>query len=176
MKQCKKCNEIKDYGLFTKDVTRIDGLHPYCRSCRNEQKINAYKNNPEKHREQRRKSHAKHKERINKAQREYAATPEGRANARRNVSMARYGITQIQYDILRESQNYRCAICNGHETEILKGNSKSCSTALHIDHCHSTKHIRGLLCTNCNTMLGKAKDNTLILLKAIDYLVTTQPN
>ena len=39
-----------------------------------------------------------------------------------------------------------------------------------IDHCHSTGVIRGLLCDACNTGLGKFKDNTNLLQKAIKYL------
>lgn len=42
-----------------------------------------------------------------------------------------------------------------------------------IDHCHTTGKIRGLLCTNCNNMLGKAKDNVEVLKKAISYLEQT---
>lgn len=174
MKQCKKCNEIKDESIFNKDSTRPDGFHPYCRSCRAQEKRNAYNADPEKAKEQKRRSYAKHKERLKKEQREYFATPEGKARARRIVSMSRYGITQEQYDSMRESQDYKCLICDTHETEVPKGNSASYKTALHIDHCHSTGEIRGLLCTNCNTMLGKAKDNIVILQSAIFYLTKEQ--
>jgi hypothetical protein len=34
----------------------------------------------------------------------------------------------------------------------------------------STDKIRGLLCPDCNHLLGFAKDNTEILKNAIDYL------
>ena len=39
-----------------------------------------------------------------------------------------------------------------------------------IDHCHSTNKVRGVLCTNCNTALGKFKDDIELLKKAINYL------
>lgn len=57
-----------------------------------------------------------------------------------------------------------CAICNIPEKDLKR--------KLSIDHCHTTGHIRGLLCGRCNTLLGFAKDSTYILKGAIDYLLT----
>ena len=41
---------------------------------------------------------------------------------------------------------------------------------LAVDHCHKTKEIRGLLCQNCNFMLGHFKDDPLLLNSAAKYL------
>jgi Recombination endonuclease VII len=40
----------------------------------------------------------------------------------------------------------------------------------HIDHDHVTDEPRGLLCPNCNLLLGHAHDSAEILAKAISYL------
>lgn len=40
----------------------------------------------------------------------------------------------------------------------------------HIDHCHETKKVRGLLCGRCNYLLGVAQDNPLVLARAALYL------
>ena len=40
----------------------------------------------------------------------------------------------------------------------------------HIDHCHSTLEVRGVLCRSCNHMLGNSKDNIQILKNGIKYL------
>ena len=71
----------------------------------------------------------------------------------------RYGITVEQYGQMLTEQNTRCPLC-----------SSEFDREPHIDHCHSSGKVRGLLCFNCNTMLGSAKDNVETLRKAISYL------
>ena len=60
----------------------------------------------------------------------------------------RYGITIEEYDKMLISQNNGCAIC-GKETAYNSGEKR-----LHVDHCHITGKVRGLLCSQCNTTLG----------------------
>lgn len=40
----------------------------------------------------------------------------------------------------------------------------------HIDHCHATGFVRGVLCFNCNAALGHLNDNPWRLEKLINYL------
>lgn len=74
-----------------------------------------------------------------------------------------YGITSEEFDALFEQQNGVCAICGQEEFHIWK-------RRLSVDHDHETGRIRGLLCHNCNNMLGHAKDNVKTLMRAIAYL------
>ncbi len=73
----------------------------------------------------------------------------------------RYGIEVADFENMKIAQNNVCAICNG---------SPDKDKELHVDHCHSTKVVRGLLCGSCNRGLGMFKDNIFNLLKAVDYL------
>jgi hypothetical protein len=47
---------------------------------------------------------------------------------------------------------------------------ESSTRTFHIDHCHTTGKIRGVLCSTCNSGLGMFKDSQRLLVAAIDYL------
>ena len=74
-----------------------------------------------------------------------------------------YGITKEEFNNMKIAQNNKCAICGIDEGLFSE-------SVLHIDHCHKTHKVRGLLCRKCNTALGNFKDNVSILQKAIEYL------
>lgn len=80
------------------------------------------------------------------------------------IRQYRYGITEEEYKTILDKQDGKCSICT---QDFIK--------TPHIDHCHETKKVRGLLCSNCNTMLGLAKDSPQILERAIHYLAETKP-
>ena len=61
-----------------------------------------------------------------------------------------YGLTLAQYDQLLEKQSGLCAICG---TDI-RGKATNGDLKAHVDHCHKTKLVRGLLCMLCNTRTG----------------------
>lgn len=84
-------------------------------------------------------------------------------------ALKKFNITRTDYDLLLKQQNYKCAICDNSETTI-DNRTESGVRDLSVDHCHNTGVVRGLLCTNCNTLLGQSKDNIEILRKAIEYL------
>ncbi len=73
----------------------------------------------------------------------------------------RYGIGIEEKNVMVRCQNNRCLICDKEFDSI--------ATAK-VDHNHTTKKIRGLLCTNCNCGIGQFKDNPYILMKAVLYL------
>lgn len=75
----------------------------------------------------------------------------------------KYGLSYEAYQTLLENQNYVCAICGSKEFSKTKKN-------LSVDHDHITNKVRGLLCSECNTGLGKFKDSPDLLDKAKEYL------
>ena len=69
-------------------------------------------------------------------------------------------ITPEEYDFILGLQNGVCAICK----------KAPVTTLLAVDHCHETDIVRGLLCMQCNTGLGKFGDGLKLLRAAIKYL------
>ena len=72
-----------------------------------------------------------------------------------------YGLTIEQYNELISKQNNCCAICK---------TIFSVKKHTHIDHCHLTNKVRGILCHSCNTSLGHFRDSIQTLKNAIEYL------
>lgn len=85
----------------------------------------------------------------------------------------KHGITRRQADELYESQGHGCAVC-----------SRTFPLAeLQIDHDHKCcpggwscgQCVRGLLCSCCNVAIGRFRDDTEAMARAIDYLTRTAP-
>lgn len=83
----------------------------------------------------------------------------------------RYGLSREDHQDLIDKQNNLCAICGEPETAKKRGSEET--RALAIDHCHDRGHVRGLLCSRCNTGIGNFKDSPELMEKAINYLKTT---
>lgn len=81
----------------------------------------------------------------------------------------KYGITIEQLEKIAREQRYCCAICGKVSSKNVVRISGS-KVFLHVDHCHETGRIRGLLCNNCNTAIGLFGESVYSLAKAIIYL------
>ena len=80
-----------------------------------------------------------------------------------------YGLIGEQVEAMYEAQGGKCKICGTPKWSPSALDAKKVDK-LHIDHCHDTKKVRGLLCSLCNSALGLLKDNIDSLQKAIAYL------
>lgn len=69
----------------------------------------------------------------------------------------KHGLTKKQFEDIKRKQGHRCKICRKRKSLV-------------VDHCHKIKKIRGLLCTGCNTGLGKLGDTIKGLERALNYL------
>ena len=76
----------------------------------------------------------------------------------------KYGITEDDYQKMEATHDGGCWIC-GRKPKL--GGRR-----LHVDHCHKTGRVRGLLCWHCNAGLRKYTDNPAKLRRAADYLET----
>jgi hypothetical protein len=144
MRTCKVCGEDFPLENFPKISSSPVRYRYDCKPCYRI-KHKAYRDaNIEKFREQWRANTKKH-----------SAKPETVLKRR----VAGYGITVEEYETMLARQSGMCKICKSNEVQV-------------IDHCHSSKKVRGLLCTPCNLMLGNAKDSVDTLKAAVLYLST----
>lgn len=77
-----------------------------------------------------------------------------------------YGLSLDDFNRLLESQNNRCAIC-------LKDSPGGKNW--HVDHCHQTGEVRGVLCQKCNQAIGMFYEDLEILDRAKEYIKKHEP-
>ena len=77
----------------------------------------------------------------------------------------RYGLSQDDYDSRLAEQGGLCAVCRS-APKVVNG----VEPPLSVDHNYTTGDNRGLLCSNCNLILGFAGDSQERLRRAIAYL------
>jgi len=126
MKNCQDCCQDKPVDQFYKAPGTVDGFHALCKVCYSDKYKKLHRNNQRKRR----------------------STPEGRIQTRVAALKHRDGtITTVEeIQTLEKTQKFNCAICLRPFTML--------NRTYHIDHNHSTKKIRGLLCGTCNTLMG----------------------
>lgn len=153
---CKKQNELKHIVKYKNKYFLRSTLY---RDFSFENMINI-KRNKEKARKLAKEWYKNNRERSIKNREEYNKNhPDWH---RRYWLKKQFNITLEEYNNLFSKQEGKCAICGEHQDNIGK--------TLGVDHDHFTDEVRGLLCYNCNLLLGHAKDRTYILRKAIEYL------
>ena len=147
---CPKCSQEKSLDQFYK---RSSGkIESWCKECI-KKRDSARSEDPDFRALKRRMS------------KEWAQNNPDRVRAR---NLQKFNLTLEQYEEIERSQLGVCAICDGPPGR----------RALHVDHDHSCcegnyscgECIRGLLCVNCNHLLGKAKDDPAVLERAAEYL------
>lgn len=146
LKRCSKCHEYKPRSEFSGESRRPDGLRCFCRVCGAKQ-LKEYRQRPD----------------IIKRKREHFARPEQLAYRRSYELVRKFGITLEEYDAMLASQHGLCALCG---TDKPNGRWNT----FHVDHCHETGVIRGLLCYQCNAALGRLGDNEEGIRRALKYV------
>lgn len=163
-KKCTKCGKRKRLKYFYKHKTTRDGYHTQCKKCcrkisdewakKNWNKVlkscrKYYKNNRQKIYERKKNKWKKHPIKRKRYQQE-------------KHLKYKFNLTLKEYKILIEKQKGKCLICNKKPKNKIK--------KLSIDHDHKTGKIRGLLCHNCNVIIGLAHEDIKILKNIAKYL------
>ena len=152
MKTCTRCNQLKLENMFgeAKDARRkTPGLKSWCKSCEAEYQRKIYANNSSKQLERRKIYLERYRDKYNQSRRD------NRFEIYVTECSRKYHTTESKIKELLAIGC--CQICTSQKRLV-------------IDHCHKTNQLRGLLCDQCNNLLGRAKDNTETLKNAIKYL------
>lgn len=145
-KPCRGCGAVKPLADFRKSQSTRSGRGARCRRCTSRQSVDYARRNAEKRRVYSRAYHAQNPERVLK------------------WNLRKYrGMAIETYKAMLDSQGGACAIC----TKPFGGAKLS---RPHVDHCHQSGVVRGLLCGRCNSMLGFAGDAPSVLASAAGYL------
>ena len=151
MKTCRHCKTEKPITDFGFDKRKPDGRKYNCRRCHNALNKAHRQANPENHRK------------VNLA---YARSDRGKALQRANSLRRKFWphLTNEQavaeYEKKLIEQGHMCALCGRHQSSM--------RTNFHVDHCHETGTVRGLLCDVCNRV--EVQNKTLDrVLKLVAY-------
>ncbi|RWO22804.1 endonuclease VII domain-containing protein [Mesorhizobium sp.] len=144
-KICSSCNSEKPLSLFGRQSGYRDGHRNQCNACRS------------------RKQAAYTKTDAGKAsQKRFVSSAERREKRKWRVRHKKYGMSRDSFSEMLLAQNGRCALCSTDKPGSRYG--------FCIDHCHETGRVRGILCHNCNSALGKLGDTPTSISRALAYV------
>lgn len=148
---------LKKAGIQTKKIPTGTNM-----SLKKETAQKYYEKNKEEIKKQHKDFYKKNKERIIAMHMKYYhKNKEKMMEYKKEYHIkATYNITFEQLDKMLIEQKHKCLICDKSLIE-----TRRC-----IDHDHKTGKIRGILCIECNSMIGFSHDNIDILKQAIGYL------
>lgn len=157
MKKCSKCENTKLLDQFRKYTKNNSIFYSgQCKTCLSEHKKVWVEANWTAINESNKVYNRKHADKIrgNKLIKYWPGTTWQQATQK--------------YNALLTKQCGVCALCD--RSERRKHKITGAVWDLAIDHCHTTKKVRGLLCNACNRGLGLLGDTSDSLQKALDYL------
>lgn len=151
-KCCRVCFEEKDISCFSIDRSKQDDHSTQCKTC-----YNKYNDSiSERRKAQRKLRSEQHKDRDNARSRQWALANPERVKEK---NLSKYGLTFEEFQSMVKSQNGLCQIC---KYTLVPGRHT------HVDHCHTTNKVRGILCHQCNTKLGWFENNSNSVLSYLE--------
>ena len=148
IKICFRCKKEKESTDFYRSKAIKSGFMNECKECNGERN---------------KKWRIKNKLKASKTSKEWALNNPERSRLLKLKSYLRrkYNITVEEFEKRKKAQQNRCLICE--KVFVL-------SSQTHVDHNHSTKKVRGILCTRCNFIVGMVENEGDIILKSIEYI------
>jgi len=161
MKACVKCGVVQPLDSFYKASGTRDGHRGDCKDCFRARAKQRYPLVREANIARARQWREDNLERYRANQRRMRSTPEGKLRQRAGHLMRKFGMTIEQYDAMLEAQGGGCFICGRAPREDI---------SLHVDYCHSSGKVRGILCFCCNNALADFQEDPRLLARAGAYL------
>ncbi len=156
-KVCSKCKaELPPTAFYGRSGG--GSLHSACKECERTMARDWYERNRDCATAKVKEWRTKNKDRVK------AYRLENRERDYRQEVVRKYGVTPRWFDEQMTIQNGACACC----LKRLEFGSKL--TAPHVDHCHKTMSVRGILCNRCNSILGLCGDSGDLLSTLVRYL------
>nr|WP_245766801.1 endonuclease domain-containing protein [Streptomyces colonosanans] len=172
MRRCSRCKRHLLRAAFASNKSMPDGLQAYCKECSAEyhrqrqeakgKKVRVRIAVPQDHKRCPQcgevKPHAQWERNKSSSDGWASYCRECRAERNRiSYFKRKYGLTPAELDELIAGQRGVCCICLAAPAE-------------HVDHCHETGRVRGVLCFSCNAALGQFKDRPDIIRRAATYV------
>lgn len=147
-KVCTKCKALKNVSRFSPDKRHSDKLSSHCKDCNYAYQRKRYED-------------PAFRESQNERSRVRSRIPEVRA-ARAVADRAwRYGLSPEE--VKRFLEVPVCQACGEPLSDA--------PNQIHIDHCHETSAVRGVVCMGCNRTMHGPHDHCIARLRAcIEYL------
>lgn len=105
-----------------------------------------------------RRQEYKKTEQGKEAERRYITSDKAKLRLKAAALRRNYGLTIEEVGAMKTAQGGVCPICSRVPKHW------------HVDHCHATGKVRGMLCGSCNMALGLFQDDTSRIMKAAEYL------
>lgn len=163
-KVCTKCGTSKPLSEFHRQSGARDGRRPDCRVCNLASQRARRQAAPELNRARVRAWREANPGRDQERMDRFTAAGKRPLSNRRSHLRRKYGLTVEHYDEMLSAQGGGCAICGRKPREDL---------SLHVDHCHDSGAVRGILCFRCNNGIGDFAHDPALLRAAASYLEAT---
>lgn len=156
-KLCSKCRgDLPLSDFYQRSGSK--SYHSACKGCERSMTKDWYERNKDKATENVRNWRNKNKSYI-KQYRE-----ENRQKHYKQEVVRKYGVHTEWFDEQIEIQGNSCKCCK----RGFRWGDKQ--TTPHVDHCHESNEVRGILCNRCNTVLGLCNDDVGLLSELARYL------
>ncbi|MFF5186886.1 endonuclease VII domain-containing protein [Streptomyces sp. NPDC000345] len=171
-KKCSACQKHLPVGAFASNNSRPDGLQANCRECaaeyyrrRREARGRTVRVKVPVPRGHKRCPQCEQVKPYSGWERNKSSSDgwssycrECRAERNRiSYFRRKYGLSPAELEAMVAEQHGVCCICPAAPAE-------------HVDHCHETGRVRGVLCFSCNAALGQFRDRPDVIRRAATYV------